>query len=136
MLTMRPPLTCTSVAQPTEQKGQILGTDFASRMRSSCACARAGASVAPRPTNPPIAVPAPAPAVTRRKSRRLTCICLLPPPSDYQGEVYRAGRASNFTLTTGTCRVKAVAGPRNWRRLFAARPFLKCGLEVECQDVT
>src|SRR6267142_3414180 len=74
MLTIRSPLTCTSVAQPTEQNGQMLGTDFASRMRSSCASARAGARVAPRPTSPPIAVPAPAPAVTRRKSRRLTCI--------------------------------------------------------------
>src|SRR5437867_5442436 len=74
MLTIRSPFTWTSVAHPTEQNGQMLGTDFASRMRSSCAWARAGASVAPRPTSPPIAVPAPAPAVTRRKSRRLTCI--------------------------------------------------------------
>src|SRR6266850_5077881 len=74
MLTIRSPFTWISVAHPTEQNGQMLGTDFASRMRSSCASARAGASVAPRPTSPPIAVPAPAPAVTRRKSRRLTCI--------------------------------------------------------------
>src|SRR5438876_9590917 len=74
MLTMRPPFTWISVAHPTEQNGQMLGTDFASLMRSSCAWARAGARVAPRPTSPPIAVPAPAPAVTRRKSRRLTCI--------------------------------------------------------------
>src|SRR5438093_1344783 len=74
MLTMRPSFTWTSVAHPTEQNGQMLGTDFASRMRSSCAWARAGARVTPRPTSPPIAVPAPAPAVTRRKSRRLTCI--------------------------------------------------------------
>src|SRR6266498_352231 len=74
ILTMRPSFTWTSVAHPTEQNGQMLGTDFASRMRSSCASARAGASVTPRPTSPPIAVPAPAPAVTRKKSRRLTCI--------------------------------------------------------------
>src|SRR5438093_2639169 len=79
MLTMRSPFTCTSVAQPTEQNGQILGTDFAPVMCSSCAWARAGARVAPSPTSPPIAVPAPAPAVARRNSRRLTCMEDVPP---------------------------------------------------------
>src|SRR5438128_5211171 len=79
MLTMRPSFTWMRVAHPTEQKGQMLGTDLASLIRSSCACARAGASEAPSPTSPPIAVPAPAPAVTRRKSRRLTCIGISPP---------------------------------------------------------
>src|SRR2546428_4566216 len=78
MLTIRPSLTWMRVAHPTEQKGQMLGTDLASLIRSSCACARAGASEAPSPTSPPSAVPAPAPAVTRRKSRRLTCISISP----------------------------------------------------------
>jgi len=54
MFTIRSPFDLQpAVAQPTEQNGQILGIDFASRMRASCASARSrrGAS-APRPTSP------------------------------------------------------------------------------------
>src|SRR5205823_10516806 len=57
-----------------EQDGQMLGVVLASLIRSSCARATAGARVTPSPTSPPIAVPPPALAVSRRKSRRLTCI--------------------------------------------------------------
>src|SRR5712691_3577062 len=74
MLTIFPLTVWISVAHPTEQKGQMLGVVLASLIRSSCARAVAGASVAPRPTRPPIAVPAPALAVSRKKSRRPTCI--------------------------------------------------------------
>src|SRR2546427_2221517 len=87
------------VAHPTEKNGQILGPAFASRMRSSCAGARAGASVKPRPTSPPIAVPAPAPAVTRRKSRRLTCIGWILPALGRRGEdpTYAGQRSEEHT---------------------------------------
>src|SRR5438132_748453 len=74
MFTILPSTVWIRVAHPTEQKGQMLGVVFASLIRSSCARAVAGASVAPSPTNPPMAVPAPAFAVSRKKSRRLTCI--------------------------------------------------------------
>src|SRR2546425_9520349 len=74
MLTIFPLTVWIRVAQPTEQKGQMLGVVFASLIRSSCARAVAGANVTPSPTIPPIAVPAPALAVSRTKSRRLTCI--------------------------------------------------------------
>src|SRR5207245_1030383 len=74
MLTILPLTVWIRVAQPTEQKGQMLGVVFASLIRSSCARAVAGASVTPSPTSPPIAVPAPALAVSRKKSRRPTCI--------------------------------------------------------------
>src|SRR5256712_8935854 len=74
MLTIFPLTVWIRVAQPTEQKGQMLGVVFASLIRSSCARAVAGASVTPSPTIPPLAVPARALAVSRTKSRRLTCI--------------------------------------------------------------
>src|SRR5205809_5805761 len=74
MLTILPLTVWIRVAHPTEQNGQMLGVVFASLIRSSCARAVAGASVTPSPTSPPIAVPAPALAVSRKKSRRLTCI--------------------------------------------------------------
>src|SRR5207249_7127888 len=74
MFTILPSTVWIRVAHPTEQKGQMLGVVFASLIRSSCARAVAGASVAPSPNNPPMAVPAPAFAVSRKKSRRLTCI--------------------------------------------------------------
>src|SRR6266850_838523 len=47
MLTIFSSFTWISVAHPTEQKGQMLGTTFASLMRSSCARARAGATLFP-----------------------------------------------------------------------------------------
>jgi hypothetical protein len=72
MLTISPSFVWTSVAQPTEQKGQMLGTVRVSLMRSSCARARAGARLIPSPSIPPSAVPAPAPAETLRNSRRET----------------------------------------------------------------
>src|SRR2546422_1970078 len=78
MLTIFPLTVWIRVAHPTEQNGQMLGVVFASLIRSSCARAVAGASVTPSPTSPPIAVPAPALAVSRKKSRRLTCMGILP----------------------------------------------------------
>src|SRR5690606_28911802 len=70
MLMISPSLTWISVAHPTEQYGQMLGTVAASLMRSSCARATAGARLTPSALSPPSAVPAPAPAVSLRKSRR------------------------------------------------------------------
>src|SRR5256886_891042 len=74
MFTILPSTVWIRVAHPTEQKGQMLGVVFASLILNSCARASAGASVTPSPTIPPMAVPAPAFAVSRKKSRRLTCI--------------------------------------------------------------
>src|SRR5213593_506876 len=74
MFTILPLTVWIRVAHPTEQNGQMLGVVLASLIRSSCARAAAGASDTPSPTRPPMAVPAPALAVSRKKSRRVTCI--------------------------------------------------------------
>ena len=52
MLTIWPSTVWTSVAQPTEQYGQTLGTVLASLMRSSWRPGEAGARLAPSPDRP------------------------------------------------------------------------------------
>src|SRR5438132_11982423 len=69
MLAILPLTVCTSVAQPTEQYGQMLGYVLASLIRNSAAAASVGARSAPSPARPPRAAP-PAPAETRMKLRR------------------------------------------------------------------
>src|SRR5919198_4566486 len=74
MFTILPPTVWTSVAQPTEQYGQMLGTVFASLIRNSSARASVGARSAPRPARPPSAVPVAVVAERRKKSRRESSI--------------------------------------------------------------
>ena len=70
MLTILPSTVWTSVAHPTEQYGQTLGTVFAFLMRSSWARASAGARLAPRPASPPRAVPVALAAAVAKNPRR------------------------------------------------------------------
>src|SRR2546427_748694 len=79
MLTIFPSTACTTVAHPTAQYGQTLGTAFACSIRSACAWASVGARLAPTAASPPSAVPvSAAPLDTLRKSRRDTSIDDLP----------------------------------------------------------
>ena len=70
MLTIWPSMVWTSVAQPTEQKGQTLGVTLASLIRSSCACATTGARLTPDAISPPSAVARPPATESLRTSRR------------------------------------------------------------------
>src|SRR5260370_9246209 len=69
MFTIWPSTVWTSVAQPTEQKGQTLGVTFAFAIRSASVCATTGWRLTPDAIRPPSAV-APPPATEKRRSSR------------------------------------------------------------------
>src|SRR5215472_7835064 len=98
-----------SVAQPTEQYGQMLGVAFESLILSSCARASVGARFAPSPARPPIAVPVTVPADSLMKSRRVRFIA-----AHYVGN--RRAHDHRYRRTPRHRRLRTVC-PTTWRAL-------------------
>src|SRR5580704_14747292 len=69
MFTIWPSTVWTSVAQPTEQKGQTLGVTLALAIRSAAVCASTGWRLTPDAISPPSA-DAPLPANEKRRISR------------------------------------------------------------------
>src|SRR6266852_3403589 len=101
MFTIWPSTVWTSVAQPTEQKGQTLGVTFALAIRSASVCASTGWRLTPDAIRPPSAVPLLPATEKRRISRREISIAETPFSNPAGQRVHKVPASAHAGFGTG-----------------------------------